>query len=328
MRFSQYKTRISIGLSLALITWTCGHLPAHATSHETTLSFSGPDKAALGTTVTIRALLTSPTPVNVVQSAVVYDANMLEVISVSSGSSILRYWQQQPSLDRINHRTSFTGGLPTPGFQGTDGELITLSVKTKSLGVTTVSFAPQSQVLANDGAGSPVPWAARSLILKIEEAKKNSSPLPTIPIHITDTDPPTNLELIVGHDSHLFDGDWFAAFQAIDTNSGIDYYEIAETTPDTQFPKEEDWGKASSPFRLHTQDKDSKIFLRAVDKAGNQAVISRTHKIKTPTTTNIPERPWSLILLLLLAIICLIVILRKRRATKPNKSVQKQKLLL
>lgn len=324
--FQLSKRIISIGLTI--IVWTCTSLPIHAAPSGTTLSFNGPDQTTIGTSITIQVLLTAATPINVVQSAVIYDSRMLDVTGVSSGSSLLRYWQQQPRPDRFNSRIDFTGGLPTPGFEGTNGELFTLSIKAKALGTTTISFAPDSQILANDGKGSPVPWSMQPLVLKIEEVKKYDPPLPPTSTPTVDINPPTNLELIIGHDSHLFDGDWFAVFQAIDTESGIAYYEIAETTPDTQFPNEGDWTKANSPFRLHTQDKDSKIFLRAVDKAGNQAVISRTHKIKTPITTNLPERPWLLILLLLLAIICLFVILRKRQTTKPTKSVQNQKFLL
>lgn len=315
-RVTQFIFQLFISL---ILTCAPGGL-VQAGNNTAVLSFDGPRTATLGATIIIHATLTTPTPINVVQSAVLFDDKMVTVESISNGSSILQYWQQQPNTNAATSAIGFTGGLPTPGFQGTAGKLISFTLKAKAVGVTTLSFAPATQVLANDGNGSPLPTQLGSLTLRIEQPSSTRT-TPT-PEPAADTTPPTNLELIIGHDSHLFNGDWFAVFQATDADSGIAYYEIAETKPDATLPENTDWQKASSPFRLRLQTENSKVFLRAADKAGNQTIVSQIHQIKPITTTQQPY-PWSwLPLLILLIILILTAILLRRNRTTEAKSVQ------
>lgn len=314
-RITQFTLKLVIGLVLA-----CTPLRPHAQAENNTavLNFNGPHTTTVGATITVQATLTTPTPINVVQSAVLFDGKMVTIENPSSGSSVLQYWQQQPNINAAMSAVSFTGGLPTPGFQGTAGKLIGFTLKAKAAGVTTLSFAPTTQVLANDGNGAPLPTQLDSLTLRIEPPSAHTPPAP----EPADTTPPTNLELIIGHDSHLFNGDWFAVFQATDADSGIDYYEIAETKPDKTLPENTDWQKASSPFRLRLQTESSKVFLRAVDKAGNQTIISQIHKVK-PFITTQQSRPWWLLAFVaLLIILILTAILRRRIKNTRTKSVQ------
>jgi hypothetical protein len=296
--------------------------PTHAAT-EATLHFTGPRTAVVGQIIHVRGLLTTSVPINVVQGALSYSPDQLQVSSISIGKSILRYWQQGPTAETTG-RIQFLGGLPTPGFQGTNGELLDITFKTKREGKAVVAFLSESDVLANDGNGTSVPTARASFEIDIIKPTPGApEPTPEPPTENRDTTPPTDLELLIGHDSHLFDGAWFAVFQAVDGESGIDHYEIAETDPSTGEPAASEWVPATSPYKLTRQDERTKVFLKAIDKAGNSARISQEHNPQ-------PQRDFSILVLMLLLVIILLLSLISlhinisswRKSGKTSGSVQ------
>ena len=93
-----------------------------------------------------------------------------------------------------------------------------------------------------------------------------------------DGDPPEAFGIQIAQDQTLFDGQWFAVFSTQDKGSGIDRYEIHETTRaydvhelDT---KQIPWIKAESPYVLHDQKLRRYVYVRAIDKAGNARVAA------------------------------------------------------
>lgn len=291
--------------------------PVQATS-PATLSITGPAKTTLGSYVTLKAKITSTLAINAIKATIQYQPDIVEITQVKIGNSILKYWQQEPTSNRLTNQIAFTGGLPNPGFQGSGGELVTIVLKAKAVGTTDVAFQ-DSQVLANDGNGTNVDANFIPYHLQILKPEPGA-PVQTPPTH-KDAVPPTGLELIIGHDGELFNGQWFAVFQATDNESGIDHYELAETDPHNDFPSDTEWRKATSPTVLEKQNQKTKVFLKAVDKAGNENVISSTHNPKqtnliSPKTNN---RSWliSLITLILFALIIrTLTRLRKSRNRK------------
>lgn len=309
----------------SLLIFLC--LPSTSLAANTDLSFSGPHTTAVGQTIRIRALVSSKQSLNATQGTIQYPKSILAVTGIITGKSIIKYWQQEPNNDPGTGTISFTGGLPNPGYSGSGGVLFDISMRALAEGKATVTFGENTQILANDGNGSALDTSKQGITIQITKALTPPPGTNTPPAEpIKDTTPPTNLELLIGHDGNLFNGDWFAVFQATDSESGIDHYEIAEVPEKTSYPTDNEWIKATSPYRLQEQGTNTKIFFKAIDKAGNQSVISHDHIVKPPLL-QIVTAPTDWRLLIILAIILLLGVVLPifvyRRKKQQTNAVQK-----
>ncbi len=305
----QWFSSVCISLLICLCAF-----PAHAAEPPATARYvlSGPAQALREHAVRIDVSIHAVTePINAVQGSVQYPARMFAVDSIDLTNSIIRYWQQQPSIDSVTGTISFTGGLPTPGFQGENGLLFSIVGRPRALGTVRIFSHTHSIILANDTNGTILPTKQAHLEIAISDT--TAPPIPT-PTPIPDTEPPTDLELVVGTDPHLFNNAWFSAFSAVDTASGISHYEIAETDTRTAFPAPEQWRQSNSPYLLKNQNKRGSLFLKAVDNAGNEAVLRIHFNPCTPA-------PWWVYMLISCCITC-ILLLARRYARKQNGTVR------
>lgn len=93
-------------------------------------------------------------------------ASNLTLTSVSK-ASLFSLWPVEPSV--AGNRVSFAGGLPSPGYNGTGGRIINISVIAGSPGTASLSLSGAS-VLANDGAGTNVLTGTGAATFTITEA--------------------------------------------------------------------------------------------------------------------------------------------------------------
>ncbi len=87
-----------------------------------------------------------------------------------------------------------------------------------------------------------------------------------------DKAPPELFQPKIGKDPSLFEGKYFLGFLTTDKSSGIDYYEIKEGK--NNFERE------VSPYLLLDQKLQSKILVKAVDRAGNEQIAEITPQPK------------------------------------------------
>jgi len=116
-----------------------------------------------------------------------------------------------------------------------------------------------------------------------------------------DTMPPENFAPEISKDPSIFSGNYFLSFTAQDKTSGIDHFEVREHLKAGTIlsPKEKsEWIKIASPYLLRDQKLQSLIEVKAVDKAGNEMIVS------IPAA----HKPSSNKLILLLAFVVLIII--------------------
>lgn len=299
--------------------------PAHATGRAT-LTLQGPAIAHVSQQIHVQLLLDTNDAVNAGFITVRYPANLLHASSVNYQNSIFALWQQLPNASPLNGQVTLTGGIPNPGYKGKGGVITNIIFTPKAVGAAVIHIEKSSQLLLNDGEGTPAAWSSSDLKIAIKEEPKPTTPTadppPTVE-KIEDTTPPEQLELLLGHDSDLFSGDWFAVFSARDTGSGIHYFEIAETNPEDAYPEHEEWRKTTSPYRLLRQNENTKVFLKAVDNAGNSKVISKDHRVKPVTKKDSNSYQISLILIILLFLIILLLSLLKRKRGGASPTVQK-----
>jgi len=97
---------------------------------------------------------TSGQDINSTQATISFPANLLEVVSLDR-SGIFSLWVQGPSFSNSSGSVFFTGGLPSPGYNGSAGRILSITFKAKKVGSALVSFSSAS-VGANDGLGTNV----------------------------------------------------------------------------------------------------------------------------------------------------------------------------
>jgi hypothetical protein len=93
--------------------------------------------------------------INNAEAKIVFPADLLEVVSINKSGSIFSLWVEEPSYSNITGIITFNGGIPTPGFTGSNGTAISIVVKAKEVGQANFIFS-DSAVRANDGLGTDV----------------------------------------------------------------------------------------------------------------------------------------------------------------------------
>ncbi len=114
------------------------------------------EKIYVGETLSATLVLdTSGKPVNMVEVRIIFPADKMEVTSLSKVDSIISLWVDEPAYSNATGTITFSGGLPTPGFQGRAGKLLIVTFKVKDAGEALINIEDAS-VLANDGLGTDV----------------------------------------------------------------------------------------------------------------------------------------------------------------------------
>jgi hypothetical protein len=245
-------------------------------------------------------------PINVVDGTILYDSNKLEIKEVSTGNSVFTLWSKPPVFSNGDGTLSFVGGTPD-GFQGENGEVLKIIFLAKKRGEAKIDFLDGFSVFLHDGKGTQVsPWV-RSFSLNIL-----TRPLET-PVKDEwqdllekDKTPPEFVEAVIGQNPLIFNNQYFVSFYAIDKESGISYYEVKEG--------ERDFVRTESPYLLQDQSLKSTIQIKAVDKAGNEKII--TPKLISVPTTKIPYKTYVILVIVVIMFTALILWLWRHRRMK------------
>lgn len=91
--------------------------------------------------------------VNAVRGEVKLPYQYLDLVKIDKSDSILSVWSQEPTVKA--NRLYFVGGVPSPGFKGQRGKILTLEFTAKSPGQVVIEFVSGS-VHLNDGLGTNV----------------------------------------------------------------------------------------------------------------------------------------------------------------------------
>ncbi len=212
--------------------------------------------------------------INAVEGKVVFPENLLELKAIYTGNSIINFWVEPPA--QKDGEIKFSGVIPG-GFSGVlnpyykekkPGKVFSLIFNTKSEGSSVIEIR-DAKVLLNDGKGT----ATQVQISNFQFLISNQILIPQIPTAETkDTDPPELFTPEVSRDPNIFGGKWFLVFTAPDKGSGIDYYVIHESARKKEATRIniKDWTVAESPYILKDQKLRSYIYMKAIDKAGNE----------------------------------------------------------
>lgn len=93
--------------------------------------------------------------INASDGSISFDSNLLEVVSISESNSVFTMWIVKPNFSNAKGTISFSGGMPSPGYNGKGGHLFNINFKSKKAGTAQLRFTSGS-VLANDDKGTNI----------------------------------------------------------------------------------------------------------------------------------------------------------------------------
>ena len=109
---------------------------------------------------------TGGSAINNAEGTIRFPTDLMSVSSLNVVGSIFNIWVEQPGFSNTNGTISFNGGLPTPGYVGQSGPIITVRFKSKKTGVANITFESPA-VRANDGKGTDILSQTRSASISI-----------------------------------------------------------------------------------------------------------------------------------------------------------------
>lgn len=211
--------------------------------------------------------LATDQPVNAIEGKINFPTDILELRRVEDGNSIINFWLERPAVGKTGE-VVFSGITPG-GYKGGKGLIFSLTFLVKQEGAGTFDIR-DARVLQNDGEGTEATlqtFSSQFIISKKTTAVE-------IPVSgMKDADPPESFTPEVARNPAIFDGKWFVVFAAQDKASGIDRYEMKETRQ-RFFEIFSKWISAESPHAIQDQELKSYIFIKAIDKAGNERVAT------------------------------------------------------
>jgi hypothetical protein len=98
---------------------------------------------------------TEGSAINAAQAILYFPTDKIKAVDISKTGSIFSLWTQEPTWSNTQGTVSFGGGLPSPGFRGQAGKVITITFQGKSSGEAKVYFGGEA-ILANDQWGTDV----------------------------------------------------------------------------------------------------------------------------------------------------------------------------
>lgn len=184
------------------------------------------------------------------------------------GNSIISLWVERPKWNESTRQLSFSGLIPG-GFSGKGAHLLTIEFAlTDGEEIGTLSFDPEkTTVLRNVFNAEPAVLILEDTTLSISRGKEN------LPVEIIDTDPPEQFTpSIIKHDQ-AFSGKYVIVFSTQDKGSGMCCYQVAEKSGGEvrEYTKLK-WRDAESPLLLKDQSLKSFVYIKALDKHGNERV--------------------------------------------------------
>jgi hypothetical protein len=125
------------------------------TTQDATLLFSSPStQVKEGQRFTINVEVTSTKQsINAVSGVVNFPGDLVHAISLSEDNSIVKLWTQEPKLRSNN--ILFEGIILNPGFQGSGGNIFSITFEAEQTGTVNLTFN-EGSVLANNGLGTNV----------------------------------------------------------------------------------------------------------------------------------------------------------------------------
>ena len=204
--------------------------------------------------------------INAVEGKIVFPSELLELKEIRDGATIVNFWVEKPKTES-NNQIIFSGIIPG-GYQETKGFVFSVVFRAKAGGSGAIEIR-DAKVLLNDDRGTPASVKLSPFQLSISQEVPAAPPMVET---VKDTDLPEEFKPEIAQSPEIFNGQYFLVFSTQDKGTGIDHYEILENRK--QKIENRGWIEADSPYLLKDQELKSYIYVKAVDKAGNERIVT------------------------------------------------------
>lgn len=178
-----------------------------AISHAATLSLS-PSSTSVnaGNIINVSVFVNSQGKViNNSDAIVQFPPDLLQVVSVDSSNSIFTLWVENPAFSNSLGQVTFNGGVPNPGYSGSNGKILSITFLAKKAGTATLIFG-DSSIRENDGLGTNVISGKFPTTITINGAA--SIPV-AAPVEISKPVAQINKALVVTSSTHPQQKSWY-----------------------------------------------------------------------------------------------------------------------
>lgn len=278
--------------------------------------------------------------INAVRVVLGYNPDLISVRDISTGDSILSLWTTMPQIERLEGkeigRVVLEGGVPggycgrvlgDPGLTNILAKLVVTGVSrlenTEESTTTQIVVDPETTAYLHDGRGTEAELTVLGVTLLLTQSTTTPQNVWLSDVK-NDTIAPELFDIILVEGPSVGNNKHYIVFNALDKQSGIDHYEVLETDPDrfgflTWVPKEAYWVEAQSPYVLRDQKLRSKIMVKAVDKNGNERIVTYTPPMSALTELTSTSGFLSILAVLVLIGILVFFTVLMRRRTKMEK---------
>ncbi|MCX6787143.1 MAG: cohesin domain-containing protein [Candidatus Kaiserbacteria bacterium] len=149
-------------------------------AHAATLSLvPSSSNVPVGNTVTVSVFVNSEgVAINNAEGNLSFSKSLFDVVSINKDASLFTLWIAAPTYDG-NNTISFNGGLPSPGYQGSNGKLFSVILRARAAGTATLALV-NGAVRANDGLGTDVlTIVSNTSVIITQPATPATTPSPT-----------------------------------------------------------------------------------------------------------------------------------------------------
>lgn len=237
---------------------------------------------------------------NALEGTVLYPQSLLKVKEIRDGASMINLWVDKPGVVAPGE-IKFSGITPG-GFTGPNVNIFTIVFSPINVGGAPLSIGG-IKLLLNDGLGTQVVPTINNTEIKIVPGDSSVTTETLL-----DTELPEDFTPLIDSDPNIYDGKLFLVFSTQDKLSGIHEYKVREGSFSL-------YKSAESPFLLKDQTLSKKIFVKAIDKSGNERVA-----VVYPKNTEQSYRENVLLAILITVLLTMLVVKKINKWRRKRKS--------
>jgi len=263
--------------------------------------------------------------INAFEGDLILPKELVNIVDIRLGGSFVSFWVEQPKQTSTSS-VRFAGIFPG-GYSGNSALLFSVIGQVKDSATRLTSESPflgnisviNRNVLLHDGLGSPAETSFKPFSFSITQSAGNNN---QAILQANDTEPPEIFSPMVTQDQNLNEGLHTLVFRTQDKGVGVSHYEVYESDkPLENIEEEVEWKKVESPYLLQDQTLSRLIYVKAVDKQGNERIVyvPAQHPLGGYSTQSI----WVIIITVFLVLVILALILWHHR--QPHVLVMENK---
>ena len=212
----------------------------------------------VGRPANIRVLVdTKGEEINVIEGTI-SAAPELGLSDVETGGSAFVLWPEKPTVNKTDNSVSFVGGSQG-GFYGKDLRVFDIILIPQKEGHFTIKSENLSAYL-NDGNGKKIDGDLSGFNFDVVLNSNDN-----VVKEENDKLSPDNLVVEIGKDDSMFSSQYFLAFYATDSDSGISRYEIKEGDSNFEVCNNQN-------YIIKDQSLNTNVWIKVVDKDGNELI--------------------------------------------------------